>query len=196
MDKSKKIADSMAWMLDIFAEKVYNPKERRLEVFFDDDMKSLIDLNSYGHDIEASWLVDRGVKVLGDQKYIDKITPITTDLANHIHSVAMDDTSLYNECEDGEVDTKKVWWVHAEAILGFLNAYQKDETKKEYLESVGKIWDFTKQYMLDPREGSEWFNELTKDGTPIKSKEIVGPWQCPYHNGRMCFEVINRNVAF
>ncbi|MHB8130470.1 MAG: AGE family epimerase/isomerase [Mobilitalea sp.] len=196
VDKNKKIADSMAWMLDIFAEKVYNPKKRRLEVFFDDNMHSLIDLNSYGHDIEASWLVDRGVEVLGDQKYFDKITPITRDLAEHIHSVAMDQSSLYNESEDGEVDTKKVWWVQAEAILGFLNAYQKDETKKEYLESVGKIWDFIKKYMVDSREDSEWLNELTKDGAPIKTKEIVGPWKCPYHNGRMCFEVINRKVAF
>jgi len=196
VDKNSKIADSMTWMLDIFAEKVYNPKRRRLEVFFDDKMNSLLDLNSYGHDIEASWLVDRGVEILGNQKYIDKITPITKDLADHVHSVAMDETSLYNECEDGEVDTKKVWWVQTEAILGFLNGYQKDETRTDYLTSVGKIWDFTKTYMVDHRKGSEWFNELTKDGSPIKSKEIVGPWKCPYHNGRMCFEVINRKVEF
>jgi mannobiose 2-epimerase len=108
----------------------------------------------------------------------------------------MDETSLYNECEDGNVDTKKVWWVQAEAILGFLNGYQKDESRTDYLTSAGKIWDFTKTYMIDHRKGSEWFNELYKDGTPIKTKEIVGPWKCPYHNGRMCFEVINRNIAF
>jgi mannobiose 2-epimerase len=196
VDKNSKVADRMKWMLDIFSEKVYNPKERRLEVFFDQDMNSLIDLNSYGHDIEASWLIDRGVEVLDDPNYADKITPITKDLADHIHSVAMDEASLFNECEDGKVDTKKVWWVQAEAILGFLNGYQKDSSKTEYLTSVGKIWDFTKTYMVDHREGSEWFNELYKDGTPITTKEIVGPWKCPYHNGRMCFEVINRNVAF
>jgi mannobiose 2-epimerase len=196
VDKNSKVADRMKWMLDIFAEKVYNPKERRLEVFFDQDMNSLINLNSYGHDIEASWLIDRGVEVLDDPTYADKITPITKDLADHIHSVAMDEASLYNECEDGKVDTKKVWWVQAEAILGFLNGYQKDTSRTDYLASVGKIWDFTKTYMVDHREGSEWFNELYKDGTPITTKEIVGPWKCPYHNGRMCFEVINRNVAF
>lgn len=196
VDKNSKVADRMKWMLDIFAKKVYNPKERRLEVFFDQDMNSLINLNSYGHDIEASWLIDRGVEVLDDPTYADKITPITKDLADHIHSVAMDEASLYNECEDGKVDTKKVWWVQAEAILGFLNGYQKDTSRTDYLASVGKIWDFTKTYMVDHREGSEWFNELYKDGTPITTKEIVGPWKCPYHNGRMCFEVINRNVAF
>lgn len=196
VDKNEEIADKMRWMLDIFANKVYNPVKRRLEVFFDHEMNSILDLNSYGHDIEASWLVDRGVEILEDPEYSAKITPITKALTDHIHSVAMDETSLYNECEKGEVDTKKVWWVQAEAMLGFLNGYQKDPSKKEYLESVAKIWDFTKTYMIDHREGSEWLNELYKDGTPIVTKEIVGPWKCPYHNGRMCFEVLNRKVAF
>lgn len=196
VDKDKKIGELIAWILDIFADKMYNPKERRLEVFFDMDYNSIINLNSYGHDIEASWLIDRGVEVLGDQKYVDKITPITKELAAHIYEVARDNNSLYNECEDGKVDTKKVWWVQAEAMLGFLNGYEKDNTKKEYLDMVSKLWDYIKEFMIDHREGSEWFNELYKDGSPIISKEIVGPWKCPYHNGRMCFEVINRNISF
>ncbi|MDF2906396.1 MAG: N-acyl-D-glucosamine 2-epimerase [Herbinix sp.] len=195
VDQKKAIADKIRQLLDLFADKVYNPAERRLEVFFDYEMNSILDLNSYGHDIEASWLVDRSVEILEDPAYEAKITPITRELVAHIHSVAMDETSLYNEAEKGVVDTKKVWWVQAEAMLGFLNGYQKDPTKKEYLESVAKIWDFTKTYMIDHREGSEWFFELQKDGTPI-DREIVGPWKCPYHNGRMCFEVINRKVAF
>ncbi len=196
VDKNQKLADAMMWMLDIFADKIYNPKKRRLEVFFDFNMNSIIDLNSYGHDIEASWLIDRGVELLGDSHYEEKITPITKELASHIHEVAMDESSLYNECEDGRVDTKKVWWVQAEAILGFINGYQKDETRKDYLATASKIWDFTKSFMIDSRKGSEWFNELYKDGTPVTTKEIVGPWKCPYHNGRMCFEVINRKVEF
>lgn len=196
MDNKQEIADRMRWMLDIFAEKIYNPKERRLEVFFDYHMNPLIDLNSYGHDIEASWLIDRGVEILEDPVYERKITPITRELAAHIHSIAMDEGSMYNECEDGRVDTKKVWWVQAEAILGFLNGYQKDPKKSEYLEVAGKLWDYIKTYMIDHRKSSEWFNELSKDGTPLKSKEIVGPWKCPYHNGRMCLEVINRKISF
>lgn len=196
VDKKDKIADCMKWMLDIFADQVYNPKEKRLEVFFDLHMNSLINLNSYGHDIEASWLIDRGVEILKDQTYAEMITPITTELAHHIHSAAMDKFSLYNECEDGRIDTKKVWWVQAEAILGFINAYQKDTTRTEYLEAAGRIWDFVKSYMIDSREGSEWFGELYQDGTPIAAEKIVGPWKCPYHNGRMCFEIISRKVSF
>jgi cellobiose epimerase len=196
VDNSQVIAAKMEWMLDLFAEKIYNPKERRLEVFFDNNWNSLIDLNSYGHDIEASWLIDRGVEVLGNTRYEEKITPITKELAAHIFEVAMDENSLYNECEDGRVDAKKVWWVQAEAMLGFLNGYQKEPFKKEYLNAVGKIWDFINEFMIDHRAGSEWFNELNRNGSPITEKEIVGPWKCPYHNGRMCFEVINKGIDF
>ncbi len=193
--RNDRIAESLRRMLELFADKVYNPKKRRLEVFFDDHWNSLIELNSFGHDIEASWLLDRGTEILGDPVWEAKITPITRELADHIHAVALDEDALFNECEAGRVDTRKVWWVQAEALLGFLNGYQKNPGRSDYLASAGKIWDFIKTYMIDRREGSEWFFELHKDGTPI-AREIVGPWKCPYHNGRMCFEVINRGIAF
>ncbi len=196
VDGSGVIADKIRWLLDIFADKIYSPKERRLEVFFDLSYHSLIDLNSYGHDIEASWLMDRAAEILKDTIYILKIKRITADLADHIHSTAMDGNSLFNECEKDKVDTKKVWWVQAEALVGFLNGFQKNPERTDYLESVGRIWDYIKTHMIDPRKGSEWFYELQQDGTPIKTREIVGPWKCPYHNGRMCFEVINRGVEF
>lgn len=195
VDKKPEIAAYLEEMLDTFAEKVYNPEKRILEVFFDRNWNSLADLNSYGHDIEASWLIDRGVEVLGSRKYEEKIYPITKELAAHIFEVALDEASLFNECEAGIVDTKKVWWVQAEAVLGFINAYRKDPSRKDYLEMAGRIWDYIAEYMIDKRKGSEWFNELHQDGTPITAKEIVGPWKCPYHNGRMCFELINKNIA-
>lgn len=191
VDKKENIADCMRRILDVFADRVYNPKEKRLEVFFDASMNSLINLNSYGHDIEASWLIDRGLMILGDETYKNKITPITTALAERTYATALDGSSLFYEWEDGRLDTKKVWWVQAEAVLGFLNAYRKDGTKKEYLETAVRIWEFIKTNFIDSREGSEWLNELYHDGSPVTSKEIVGPWKCPYHNGRMCLEIFN-----
>ncbi len=195
-DKKPDIAQYMREMLDTFADKIYNPERRRLEVFFDKDWNSLIDLCSYGHDIEASWLIDRGVEVLGDKKYMDKIFPITKELAAHIYEVALDGASLFNECEEDKVDRKKVWWVQAEAMLGFLNAYEKDNSREDYLVIAGKLWDYIKQYFIDQRQDSEWYNELNQEGEPDTRMELVGPWKCPYHNGRMCLEVINKNIAF
>ncbi|MCL2698350.1 MAG: AGE family epimerase/isomerase [Oscillospiraceae bacterium] len=178
VDKNPETAQKLKWILGVFEEKIYNPEKRRLDVFFNLDYKPLIDLTSYGHDIEASWLIDRGTDVLN----IPRVT-FTKVLAEQVHAIALDsDGSVFNECEAGKVDTKKVWWVQAEAVLGFLNA--------GYTEAAGKIWEYIKARMIDKRSGSEWFNELQKDGTPIPM-DIVNGWKCPYHNGRMCLEVIN-----
>ena len=195
VDGSEMIANRLRQILDIFATKVYNPEKRRLEVFFDEHMNSLIDLNSYGHDIEAAWILDRGCEILGDDKYTAKISSITKKLTTHILETAYDGTSLYNECCDGEIDKKKVWWVQAEAVLGFLNGFQRSGSIK-YIYAAAETWIFIREHIIDKREGSEWFNEVDKQGTPINSKEIVGIWKCPYHNGRMCFEVIKRNTEF
>ena len=83
-------------------------------------MNPIIDPHSYGHDIEASWLLDRGLEILNESKYYEKISPITRRLADKIRSVALDNDSLYNECEKGHIDTRKIWWVQAEAVVGFL----------------------------------------------------------------------------
>ena len=130
--------------------------------------------------------------MLGDQAYTDKMLKVTNALREHILEEGFDGNSLDNECFHGEVDTTKIWWVQVEAILGFINGYQLDLSKIEYLEAAAKIWDFTKTYMIDKRAGSEWFYDLDKNGVPVSRKEIVGPWKCPYHNGRMCFEIIRR----
>jgi mannobiose 2-epimerase len=194
VDNNELVGQNLKWMMKQFAEVLYNPERRILEVFFDKNMKTLSDLNSYGHDIEASWLIDRGCEVLGDETITIKMRKVTDALREHILEEAFDGMSLNNEKFQGEVDTTKIWWVEAEAILGYINGYQLDSSKKEYLEVALKIWNFVKEYMIDNRTGSEWFYDLDKEGRPVNKKEIVGPWKCPYHNGRMCFEVIKRGI--
>ncbi len=194
VDGNEIMADRMRQILDLFACKVYNQKKRRLEVFFDEEMNSILDLNSYGHDIEAAWLLDRGCEILGNEVYTAKISTITRKLTARILEIAYDGTSLYNECCKGELDTKKVWWVQSEAIVGFLNGFQKSGYNK-YKYAACNTWDFVKNNLIDKRAGSEWLSEVDRYGKPYP-KEIVGPWKCPYHNGRMCFEVIKRNEYF
>ncbi len=194
VDGKEEVGNRLRWMMDQFADVLYNKERRILEVFFDENMNTISDLNSYGHDIEASWLIDRGCEVLGDSAYTEKMLKVTNALREHILEAGFDGTSLNNEIFKGEIDTTKVWWVQAEALLGYINGYQLDSTKTEYLEASKKLWNFINTYIIDKREGSEWFYDLNKDGEPESKKEIVGPWKCPYHNGRMCFEVIHRNV--
>ena len=190
--KDAGVKNRLEWMLDTIADKIYNPILHRQEVFFDQNMNSILDLHSYGHDIETAWLIDRGVEVLGDKAYEEKMTPITKDLTRQIYEVAFNGESLHNECEKGEVNKHRIWWVQAETVVGFLNGYQKSPEHKEYLEAAKAQWNFIQKYMVDTRKGSEWYWEVSEDGTPYPDRPIVEPWKCPYHNGRMCIEVIKR----
>ena len=191
--KLPEVKERLEWIMDTFADKVYNPKLHRQEVFFDKNMNSILDLHSYGHDIETAWLIDRGVEVLGEKKYEEKMTPITKDLTAQIYKVAFDGRSLANECEKGVVNKHRIWWVQAETVVGFLNGWQKNPDKPEYLDAAKAEWNFIKEYVIDKRKGSEWFWEVDPDGKPYEGRPIVEPWKCPYHNGRMCFEVIKRS---
>lgn len=188
--KEEKVAKQIRFMMDIIKDKVFNKEIGRQEVFFDKTWNSLIDLYSYGHDIETAWLVDRGLEVLGDEAYTNMLSPITKIITENIYNRAYIDHSLVNESENGVVDTTRVWWVQAEAVVGFLNGYQKQGNKK-FLDASEDIWNYIKEYFIDKRNGSEWFWSVKEDHTP-NEKPIVEPWKCPYHNGRMCFEVLRR----
>jgi len=182
----------LEWILDTIADKIYNPELHRQEVFFDREMNSILDLHSYGHDIETAWLIRRGTDVLGEKTYEDKMLPIILDLTGQVYRTAFDGRSLANECEKGVVDENRIWWVQAEALVGFLNGYQLAPEHKEYLEAAKAQWEFIKEYVIDKRPGSEWFWDVNKDGQAVSGKPIVEPWKCPYHNGRMCIEVCRR----
>ena len=169
-------------------------RSHRQEVFFDHEYHSLIDLHSYGHDIETAWLIDRATKILNEPKYFELMDPITADLVQNVYETGFDGHSLAEECERGRVNETRVWWVQAEAINGFLNAYEKNPAKKEYLEAAKSIWAFINAHVIDHRPNSEWYWEVNQDGSPIAGKPIVEPWKCPYHNGRMCYEALRRKI--
>lgn len=184
----------LLWILDTIAEKVYNPALHRQEVFFDREMHSILDLHSYGHDIETAWLLDRGLTILGEASYTEKIRPIILDLTAQVYKTAFDGHSLANECEKGVVNENRIWWVQAETVVGFLNGYQMAPEHREYLDAAKAEWTFIKEHVADKRKGSEWYWMVDKNGDPVVGEPIVEPWKCPYHNGRMCFEVIRRNI--
>lgn len=192
VDARTQVENRLMWIMDTLAEKVYNPKLHRQEVFFDREYHSILDLHSYGHDIETAWLMDRGVEVLGNEEYAEKMTPITKDLTAEIYRTAFDGHSLANECDRGVVNENRVWWVQAETVIGFVNGYEKEPEKTEYLQAALHTWKFIKNHVIDKREGSEWYWEVHKDGSPIEGRPIVEPWKCPYHNGRMCLELMKR----
>lgn len=186
-----RVREKLVQILDILERHIYNPRLRRQEVFFDMDYHTLIDLHSFGHDIETSWLADHTLDVLGDDALTARVRPLLLAMADHTYRAAFTERGFANECEKGVVDQKRVWWVQAEALLGFLNAW-RHTGEARYREAVAAQWRFIRDVLTDPREGSEWYWYVMPDGTPGKLP-IVEPWKCPYHNGRMALEVLRRD---
>ena len=188
------ISEAMTRILAAFSKKVYSIGKRRLEVFFDLGYQSLIDLQSYGHDIEASWLLDDGCALLEGSEITAEISRMDSILAESVYKRAFTERSLLNECECGVNDTDRIWWVQSEAVLGFLNQWEKTGDQK-YLAAAEDIFEYILTYINDPRPGGEWFWGVHANGQPMKECPAVSEWKCPYHSGRMCFEIIRRYGA-
>ena len=187
----EQVEHRLRFIINQFETKVYNSEKERLEVFFDLSLTSILDLESYGHDIEATWLLDRACEVLGDSALLKRTRAYTSKIALAVYERAYKKSSLENECENGITDTTRVWWVQAEAVVGFLNAYKYTSDEK-YLEAAKEIYGYIEDNFVDKREGGEWFWDLNENGQPESKKPIVEPWKCPYHNGRMIFEIKKR----
>ena len=188
----EKVGQAMRRILGIYADKVYAPDLHRQLVFFDEHYHSIIDLYSYGHDIESSWLIDWGCALLGDADLSARIAAINSDLAQAILHKAYRGHSVINECERGKDDLTRVWWVQAEAVLGFVNEYQKSG-RAEYAAAAADVWHYITKHVVDHRPGGEWFWCLDDNAQPSDRRPIVEPWKCPYHNGRMCLELMRRD---
>lgn len=186
------LRDRLYEILHLFETKIYNPEKKRQEVFFDREYHSLIDLHSFGHDIETSWLAEKTLEALGDPALTARIRPLLLEMADHVWRAAFTDHGVANECDRGAVDQSRVWWVQAEALLGFWNAWEKTGEAR-YRDAALAQWRYIRKAIIDPRPGSEWYWYVQENGAPAESEDIVEPWKCPYHNGRMCFEMLRKN---
>ena len=176
--------------LECFLKVMYNQPERRLEVFYDKNYRSLLNMQSYGHDIEASWLMWDAVEALIPEADRVPYRAMCIDLAQAICERAFTDHGMENEIVEGEVEHTRVWWGQAETILGFNEAY-KLTGEAVWMDRVAQQWDYVKNVISDPRPGSEWFWSTDENGVPTE-KPIVEEWKCPYHNGRMCLRMIEK----
>ena len=171
---------------------VYNPEKRRMEVFFDDNFRPILDMQSYGHDIEGSWLLWDAAETLLDPSEQEPFRRMCGDLLESSTERAFTDHGLNYEIVDGAVNTNRAWWPQAEAILGFEFGWRMTKDP-EWLKRIQTQWDYILRVIVDPREGGEWFNELLEDGTSLR-KPVVEEWKCPYHNGRMCLRMIGADI--
>lgn len=193
VSKNEKVLARLKFQLRIFLDKIFYADEDRLLVFFDKNLDVIGDIHSYGHDIEATWLMDRACEVIGDDTLTAEVSAMNKRIVANIRKLAYKDGSLLNERDKTEINTWRIWWVQAEAVVGFMNGWQKYGID-EYREISENIWNYIKNNLVDKREGGEWYSQLDENGVPADFKAVVDPWKCPYHNGRMCLEIINRTA--
>lgn len=196
-DRSPRVLERLKFQLDVTYNKIFDKRGSKLLVFFDKELNVIGNVHSYGHDIEATWLIDRACEVIGDAALTEKFAAMNSAIVENIAKIAYDKPSgsLLNESDNGIVNTWRIWWVQAESVVGFLNAWQKGYGGEEYFGIAESIWNYIRENIVDSREGGEWFSQVDSDGNYAEFKPAVDPWKCPYHNGRMCLEVIRRLTA-
>jgi len=179
-------------LIDLFINRMINPINHHLIMFFDEQWNPRSVKVSYGHDIETSWLLTEAAHITGSELLKEECRIASNKMADTIlKNGTADDGSIYNEIDqDNMLDDDRHWWPQTEGMVGFLNAYQHtgDEI---YVEAIMKLWDFIKKYLIHPELG-EWYFRVNNKYEPAPDEEFAGPWKGPYHNGRMCMEVIRR----
>jgi mannobiose 2-epimerase len=175
-----------------FLDHFINQQTGHLVLFFDENWSPKSTLVSYGHDIEATWLLLEAAEVIGDAVAIQKIKKISIVIADATLSGVDVDGGLWYEYEPAanHLIEEKHWWVQAEAMVGFLNAWQISGDDK-YLSASTKNWAFVKNKILDKVNG-EWFWGINQYDEIMPGEDKAGLWKCPYHNSRACIEIIKR----
>lgn len=193
IDDYHRIDKSVHNLLDIFTEKLLNRQTWHLDLFFDDNWQGKRNIESFGHDIEASWLLHETALVVGEKKVLEYIEPIIRNIAVAAdEGLKADGDMVYEHWKDNDsYDMQRQWWVQCENVIGHINLYQHFGDK-EALGVAFRCWQYIKDHLIDYKNG-EWHWAVLEDGTINTADDKAGFWKCPYHNSRMCLELIERD---
>lgn len=191
--KDAALEKSIRNLLDIFTDKLLNPETHHLDLFFDDKWQGKRNVESYGHDIEASWLLHETALVLDDKAVLQKMEQVIRRIADAAdEGLRPDGSMVYEHWKDtDEYDLQRQWWVQCENIIGHIDLFQYFGYE-DSLEKAIQCWNFVQKNLIDAKNG-EWHWAVLDDGTINLKDDKAGFWKCPYHNSRMCLELIERD---
>ena len=195
-DEMRHVECALRNLIDIFCDHILNPQTSHLDLFFENDWtRGAGHLESYGHDIECSWLMHEAALVLADEEVLRKVEPIVRRVAKASEKGLNADGSMTHEAnlDTGYVDADRHWWVQAEAVVGFYTIYQYFHDE-DAMEKTLACWQYIKENLIDEELG-EWFWSRDPEGNINRHDDHAGFWKCPYHNSRMCLELIQRIKA-
>ena len=183
---------ALAELVDVMLNRVLQATSAHLGLFFTVDWQPLSDRVSFGHDIEAAWLLTAAAEVSGDAALSERIHALAVRIADVTlaEGVDGDGAILYEGSPNGITNDNKEWWPQAEAVIGFLNAFEI-AGESHYLDAAIATWHFIDRRLIDRQHG-EWYRAVSRDGQLLPDPLKVSFWKCPYHNGRMGLEVVRR----
>lgn len=187
------IRQALIELIHLFLDKFIDPKTYHLHLFFDEDWQLKSHEVSFGHDIECSWLLWEALEVIDETALFPAVREVVIQMAQRILLVGIDtDGGIPYEFEpiQKKMDKHRHWWPQAEAMVGFLNAYQLSGDIT-FLKALSQSWNFINTYLKDKKKG-EWYWMVDEKGIPSTNEDKAGPWKAPYHNVRACMEVLNR----
>ncbi|MBS7566658.1 AGE family epimerase/isomerase [Mucilaginibacter sp. Bleaf8] len=186
------LKQQMVTLLHNFLDYIVDVKSGHLVLFFDERWNRRSDTISYGHDIEAAWLLLEAAEVIEDHELIEKLKSLAVQMANAAIEGVDTDGGLWYEYEptQNHLIKEKHWWVQSEAMVGFMNAWQISKDDRYATLSL-RNWAFVKIHILD-QSGGEWVWGIYADGSLMPGEDKAGLWKCPYHNSRACIEIAKR----
>ena len=189
---NEKVKKSLKMLIQVFLNHIYHSGSRSFGLFFDEKWDLKTDHVSFGHDIEGSWLLVEAADELGDPDIMPGVREQALCLAGAARRRGLDRDGgmLYEGDSRKVIDGDKHWWPQAEAVVGFLNAWQLSGDP-QYIDAACGCWQFIEKYMVDRKYG-EWFYSVSRKGKPDPSKDKICKWKGPYHNVRACLEIIRR----
>jgi cellobiose epimerase len=177
--------DALRYAIDVFCERFADQGTGHLALFYDSSWHRVSATVSFGHDIEASWLLTEAADALGDPALGERVQRLALRLAHSCHDEGTGSDGQVCNAYDPAIDRRdeeSVWWVQAEALLGFLNAYRLTR-KRKFRVAMDRVWRHIQQHHLDREAGEwHWLSSSQSQGEPRHYK--AGFWKAPYHNGR------------
>jgi len=186
------LGQKIAGLLDIFSNRIIDKDTATQGLFFDEQWVRKDTLISFGHDIEASWLLQEAAEVLGDAQRIISYRSLAVKMAEASLRGIDSDGGMWHEYDTAghHLVKEKHWWPQAEALVGYLNAWQLSGNPV-FLKQLHSTWPFIRHYLLHQSSG-EWVWGVYEDYRPMAHEGLAGFWKCPYHNARACMEIIER----
>ena len=190
--KDKGLLSKLKGLIELFLYTIIDTKTFHLGLFFDEQWNPSKKIFSFGHDIEASWLLYEAASATNDMLLLDKVSQSVPYIVSAAEEGLQNDGSLIYEYNvtNGLFDKERHWWVQAEMVIGYFNLYQYWHLSDALNKAISG-WNYIKSHLIDPDQG-EWFWSIKENGLPNRHDDKVGLWKCPYHNMRMCLELIER----